>query len=52
MAKILVPVKRVPDYEIKAKVNREAVDASQKLKNEVDTLAGQIASKILGRDVA
>ena len=38
--------------QIKAKVNREAVDASQKLKNEVDTLAGQIASKILGRDVA
>jgi len=38
--------------QIKEKVNREAGDASRKLKDEVDSLAGQIASKILGRDVA
>ena len=36
---------------IKAKVAEEAVAASKTLKSEAKTLAGQIASKVLGREL-
>jgi len=37
---------------IKAQVGREAEDAGKTLKKEAGSLAGQIATKILGREVA
>ncbi len=37
---------------IKAKVADEASDASKTLKSEAETLAGQIATKVLGRELA
>ena len=37
---------------IKAQVAGEAAAASKTLKNEAETLAGQIAAKILGRELA
>ena len=37
---------------IKAKVAEEAADASKTLKSEAETLAGQIATKVLGRELA
>lgn len=37
---------------IKQQVADEAVKASETLKNEADSLAGQIATKILGRELA
>lgn len=36
---------------IKTKVAEEAADASKTLKNEAETLAGQIATKVLGREL-
>ncbi|MCK4502126.1 MAG: hypothetical protein KAU22_03765 [Desulfuromonadales bacterium] len=38
--------------EIKSQVAKEAEAASKTLKNEAESLAGQIATKILGRDLA
>ena len=37
---------------IKAKVADEAAEASKTLKGEAETLAGQIATKVLGRELA
>ena len=37
---------------IKSQVASEAADASKTLKSEAETLAGQIATKVLGRELA